>query len=96
MADATHRHDALDWFRSLEVRTVDIDGVPLRYRQSGPADGPTVILVHGWPLSSSSWRNVARALDERFFSTIMVDLPGAGGAVEITDPGGGHRETGAV
>ncbi len=30
-------------------RTVDVDGLSLFYREAGPRDAPTVLLLHGFP-----------------------------------------------
>jgi pimeloyl-ACP methyl ester carboxylesterase len=40
-------------------------------------DGPPIVLVHGTPWSSWSWRHVARALSERF-TVYVFDLLGFG------------------
>jgi pimeloyl-ACP methyl ester carboxylesterase len=33
-----------------------IQPVPLHWREAGPADGPVLLLVHGFPFDSSMWR----------------------------------------
>ena len=33
-------------------RTVAIDGLSVFYREAGPKDGPTILLLHGLPSSS--------------------------------------------
>jgi pimeloyl-ACP methyl ester carboxylesterase len=50
----------------------------IAFEASGPADGPTVILLHGWPDSSRGWNGVARHLQEAGFRTIVPDLRGSG------------------
>lgn len=69
--------DALTWFHAQPVHTADLDGTPLAYRDIGPADAPPLVLVHGWPLSATSWRNIAFALRTEF-RCLVIDLPGAG------------------
>jgi len=69
--------DALAWFNAQPVHTVDLDGTPLAYRDVGDADAPAIIMVHGWPLSSTSWRNIAYAL-QNDVRCLVLDLPGAG------------------
>ena len=34
----------------------------LAYREQGPADGPPVLLVHGYPESSYMWHHALSAL----------------------------------
>ncbi len=33
-------------------RTITIDGLSIFYREAGPKDGPTILLLHGLPSSS--------------------------------------------
>ena len=35
--------------------TITIDGVDVFYREAGPADAPTILLLHGYPTSSTSF-----------------------------------------
>jgi pimeloyl-ACP methyl ester carboxylesterase len=37
-------------------RTAMVDGVSIFYREAGPADGPVVLLLHGFPTSSHMFR----------------------------------------
>jgi hypothetical protein len=39
-------------------RIIEIEGLPIFYREAGPADGPVVLLLHGWPSSSRMFRNL--------------------------------------
>ncbi|WP_203142132.1 alpha/beta fold hydrolase [Marinobacter mangrovi] len=47
------------------------------YRESGPADGPVVVMIHGWPESSYCWAGVAEHLDPGL-RVIAPDLRGLG------------------
>jgi pimeloyl-ACP methyl ester carboxylesterase len=58
-------------------RTVAIDGVDIFYREAGPADAPTVLLLHGFPTSSHMFRNLIPALADRWH-VIAPDYPGYG------------------
>ena len=58
-------------------RTVDIDGLDIFYREAGPRDAPTVLLLHGFPTSSHMFRNLVPALSDRFH-LIAPDYPGFG------------------
>ncbi|KQP94093.1 hypothetical protein ASF60_13365 [Methylobacterium sp. Leaf113] len=44
----------------------------------GPADGPTVLLLHGWPDDATAWANVAERLNEAGFRTVTPELRGVG------------------
>lgn len=65
----------LEAFEALPVHRVTVDGATLAYRKVG--QGPPVMLVHGWPLSGSTWRGLLPALAERH-TCYVPDLPGAG------------------
>ncbi len=54
----------------------------LAYRQSGPADadGPAVLLVHGWPETSYMWRRPLEVLGDAGYRAFAPDLPGYGGS----------------
>ncbi|MBS0562718.1 MAG: alpha/beta hydrolase [Proteobacteria bacterium] len=58
-------------------RTVEIDGVPIFYREAGPAGAPAVLLLHGFPTSSHMYRNLIPALAGRY-RVVAPDLPGFG------------------
>src|SRR5262245_16687517 len=58
-------------------RTATIDGVNIFYREAGPADGPTVLLLHGFPTSSHMFRNLIPLLSDRYH-LIAPDYPGFG------------------
>jgi pimeloyl-ACP methyl ester carboxylesterase len=67
---------------SLPVKTIDVDGSTLGYRELG--SGPPVVLVHGWPTSSHLWRNVMPALAEHN-RVLALDLPGFGASGKPAD-----------
>ncbi len=52
-------------------------GVRLRFRCLGD-DGPTVILLHGWPQSGYAWRRVMPTLAASGYLAVAPDLRGAG------------------
>ena len=58
-------------------RTAQVDGVEIFYREAGPADGPVVLLLHGFPTSSHMFRNLIPALADRY-RVIAPDYPGYG------------------
>lgn len=58
-------------------RRVEVDGLSLFYREAGPADGPVLLLLHGFPSSSHMFRDLIPKLADRF-RVIAPDLPGFG------------------
>ncbi|MEO0479411.1 MAG: alpha/beta hydrolase [Planctomycetota bacterium] len=57
--------------------TVEVDGVEIFYREAGPADAPTVLLLHGYPTSSHMFRQLMRDLGDEFH-LLAPDYPGFG------------------
>ena len=58
-------------------RTATVDGVGIFYREAGPANGPVVLLLHGFPTSSHMFRNLIPLLADRYH-VIAPDYPGFG------------------
>lgn len=58
-------------------RTVKIDGLDIFYREAGPKDAPTLLLLHGFPASSHMFRNLIPALANKYH-VIAPDYPGFG------------------
>ena len=58
-------------------KTVPIDGLDIFYREAGPTDAPTVLLLHGFPTSSHMFRNLIPALADRYH-VVAPDYPGYG------------------
>jgi len=56
----------------------DSAGAQVFFLDEGPEDGPTVVLLHGFPSHSYVWRNVAPALAAGGFRVVALDLPGFG------------------
>lgn len=48
------------------------------YLAAGPVDGPLVVLVHGWPELSISWRHQLPALASLGFRAVAPDMRGYG------------------
>ena len=46
--------------------TATVDGLELFYREAGPPDAPTIVLLHGFPSSSHMFRNLIPQLADRF------------------------------
>ena len=66
-----------DMSRQVLYRTVQIDGLDIFYREAGPKNAPTILLLHGFPTSSHMFRNLIPALADEFH-LIAPDYPGYG------------------
>ena len=60
-------------------RTMQIDGLSIFYREAGPKDAPTILLLHGLPSSSRMFEPLFARLSDRY--------PGCGRL-----PGFGHSD----
>ncbi|MEU3569132.1 alpha/beta fold hydrolase [Kitasatospora sp. NPDC036755] len=58
-------------------RRVDVDGLRVFYRETGPADAPVLLLLHGFPSSSRQYARLLDALGTRY-RLIAPDYPGFG------------------
>ncbi len=57
--------------------TAKVDGLDIFYREAGPKDAPTILLLHGFPTSSHMFRNLIPALADKYH-LIAPDYPGYG------------------
>jgi pimeloyl-ACP methyl ester carboxylesterase len=58
-------------------RTVAIDGISIFYREAGPKDAPTILLLHGLPSSSRMFEPLFSRLSDRYH-LVAPDYPGFG------------------
>ena len=58
-------------------RTLQVDGVSIFYREAGPKDAPTLLLLHGLPSSSRMFEPLFTRLSDRYH-LIAPDYPGFG------------------
>jgi pimeloyl-ACP methyl ester carboxylesterase len=58
-------------------RTVKVDGLSIFYREAGPKDAPTILLLHGLPSSSRMFEPLFSRLGDRF-RLVAPDYPGFG------------------
>jgi pimeloyl-ACP methyl ester carboxylesterase len=58
------------------ITSVHRDGLTFDVFDEGPLDGEVVVLLHGFPERSTSWRYVAPLLHERGYRTIAMDQRG--------------------
>jgi pimeloyl-ACP methyl ester carboxylesterase len=61
----------------ISHRRVRVEACEVFYRQAGPADGPPVLLLHGFPTASHMFRDLTPRLADRF-RLVAPDLPGFG------------------
>jgi haloalkane dehalogenase len=67
----------------------------LAFRQAGPATGPPVLLVHGYPESSYMWRHALPALAAAGWRALAPDLAGYGDS-DADPPGTWERHAEAI
>ena len=58
-------------------RTITIDGLSIFYREAGPKDAPTLLLLHGVPSSSRMFEPLFSRLSDRYH-LVAPDYPGFG------------------
>src|ERR1700757_5311593 len=58
-------------------RTAQIDGLKIFYREAGPKDAPTILLLHGLPSSSRMFESLFARLSDRYH-LVAPDYPGFG------------------
>jgi pimeloyl-ACP methyl ester carboxylesterase len=69
---------------SVTYGTVPVDGLNIAYREAGNPANPKLVLLHGFPASSHQYRDLIRALSDRFH-LIAPDYPGFG-LSDVPDP----------
>jgi len=62
---------------SVTYGTIPVDGLNIAYREAGDPANPKLVLLHGFPSSSHQYRDLVRALADRFH-VIAPDYPGFG------------------
>ena len=63
--------------RSVTYGSIAVDGLNIAYREAGTPGLPKLVLLHGFPSSSHQYRDLVRALADRFH-VIAPDYPGFG------------------
>lgn len=68
---------AARWPAKTYYRTVEVAGQRMFYREAGPPGAPTIVLLHGYPSSSHTYRELIPLLSGRFH-VIAPDNLGSG------------------
>ncbi len=68
---------------------IEVAGVRLHVRDSGPRDAPVLVMLHGFGSSLHTWEPWADSL-QRDYRVVRFDLPGSG--FSSTDPTGDYRD----
>jgi pimeloyl-ACP methyl ester carboxylesterase len=63
--------------RPVFYRTVKVDGLSIFYREAGPKDAPTILLLHGLPSSSRMFQPLLARLSDKYH-LVAPDYPGFG------------------
>ncbi|HEY5327979.1 MAG TPA: alpha/beta hydrolase [Mucilaginibacter sp.] len=61
----------------VHYNRIDAGGLNIFYREAGPKNAPTILLMHGYPTSSVMFRNLIPILSKKYH-VIAPDLPGFG------------------
>ena len=61
----------------MKYNRINIDGRGIFYRETGDADAPALLLLHGFPTSSHMFRDLMPRLADRYH-VVAPDLPGFG------------------
>jgi pimeloyl-ACP methyl ester carboxylesterase len=64
---------------SITSRSIPLPALRMQALEAGPATGPLVLLLHGFPELSESWRDVLPVLGAAGFHAVAPDLRGYGG-----------------
>ena len=62
---------------AIHHQSLEVQGVNVFYREAGPADAPTILLLHGFGASSYMFRNLIPQLAHKYH-VVAPDLPGFG------------------
>ena len=73
--DAKKKEKAME--QQVFYRTVKIDGLSIFYREAGPKNAPTILLLHGLPSSSRMFQPLLTRLADNYH-LVAPDYPGYG------------------
>ncbi len=61
-------------------RRVETGGLSILTTDHGPADGPVVLMIHGWPDTARLWRHQVPVLVDNGYRVLAPDVRGMGGS----------------
>jgi len=64
-------------YSSTSNNVVNVDGMRIHYKDTGPQDAPVLLFLHGFGSSLQTWDVWAGALEQKY-RVIRLDLPGFG------------------
>jgi pimeloyl-ACP methyl ester carboxylesterase len=73
----THAQTVRSISSTTTYHTVTVDGLRIFYREAGPKDAPTILLLHGYPSSSRMFATLIPLLADRYH-LVAPDYPGFG------------------
>jgi haloacetate dehalogenase len=79
---AIDQEAGMQGFEGFEARQHAVNGTTLFARTGGLADGPPLLLLHGFPQTHVLWRRVAQQLAGRF-RLVLPDLRGYGDSAKV-------------
>lgn len=78
------------------VKQVDAGVLNVGYAEAGPANGPAVILLHGWPYDIHAFANVAPILSAKGYRVIVPYLRGFGTTHFLSEDTARNAEQAAI
>ena len=78
------------------LKQIDAGLLNVGYAEAGPADGPPVILLHGWPYDIYSFVDVAPLLAQAGYRVIVPYLRGYGTTRFLSERHGPQRPAGGA
>ncbi len=74
---AQMKDSAMAELSRVTYHTTQVDGLKIFYREAGPKDAPTIVLLHGFPSSSHMFRELIPRLSDKYH-VVAPDYPGYG------------------
>ena len=67
------------------IKQIDAGVLNIGYAEAGPANGPVIVLLHGWPYDINSFADVAPILTAKGYRVIIPHLRGYGTTRFLSD-----------